>query len=508
MKKPNIIWITLDGIRPHSKCKDLYDYPKVFDIMSKECIEFTKVVTSAPSTVMSVSSLMTSYPAFYLSRTFYSFNYDNEEFDSLPHILKEKGYNIYSVIAYHEIRNKLKGFFGDYCKKHWPKKINPFVYAWSGGEVNKIVGNLLKSGINKPFFLYVHYRKFPNTSKDIIKLIYHLKKSGLYKDSIFILSSDHGYTDKKPDSKLKGIVTSHDMMMDENSLYVPLLIKYPGCQIKKINKHISTLDTTPTIIDILGLDSSKFKFKGLSLIDIINNTPEKYEKRFFRTDNRYIFQPSRVTSIKDSSYKYLFSYENKTNEFYDVEKDPLEENNLIKSKDPKTIIKIKEFRKEFRVQEDAAIRFHQEYLFKKFKNTIKTFRNKSNNEIIKNIYISNTGSELFNQILKIAIANEFPGATINNKRKNVDLAIIHIINQTGIGYKNVFKKLKKIKPRKTLYIDYNMNSCQKPNLFKYALSHLLENRQFYQYSPKSFVTWFIRLINKKIRGEDIHKSQK
>ena len=417
MKKPNIIWITIDGVRPHSRCKDEFDYPHAFTVMAKECMEFKKVVTSAPSTIMSVSSMMASYPAFYLSRTFYSFNFDKNKFDSLPQILKKQGYNVYGIIAYHEIRKFLSGFFGDFCKKYWPKKINPFVYAWTGEEVNQIVFNLLKKRIKKPFFLYVHYRKLPFTSKNVLKLISKLKKLNLYKDSIFILSSDHGYSDTGPDSKLKGIVTSHDMNMDEDSLYVPLLIKYPGSPIGKVHKHISTLDTTPTIVDLLGMDSSKFKFKGVNYLDLIKNETKVKRKnkpfeRYFRTDNRYIFQPSRVTSIKKYPYKYIFSYESKKEDFYDIKNDPLEKNNLIRSGNIFLINEINQFRKEFESQEKEALKFHEVYLSSKLNRMAKKMRDLR----IRNIYLPPIGSDLFKDILERAIRKEFIGATINNKK--------------------------------------------------------------------------------------------
>jgi hypothetical protein len=506
MKKKNIIWITIDGIRAYNTHRNNQNYPEVFNIMSKECIEFDKVITSAPSTVMSVSSMMTSNPAFYLSRTFYSFNLDKKKFDSLPCILKKNGYSIYGVIAYHDVRERLSDFFGNFCKKYWPKKINPFTYAWSGKEVNQIVSNILRTGIKKPFFLYVHYRKLPNVSNNALSLISQLKKSKLYQDSIFILSSDHGYFDKVqevPDSRLRKLVISHDMYLDESSLYVPLLIKYPGSPIKKIHKQISTLDTTPTILNFLGLDISKLRFKGVSLLNLINNKEsKKYDHRHFRSDNRYVFQPSRLTSIKDSRYKYLFSYDSKKEEFYDIKNDPLEQRNLINTS--LFSKKLSLFRNEFKSQEKAALKFHKSYLISKFSIIVKKLNIKS----IKTVYISNTGSNLFEEILKEIIHKEFPQATINNKKKKVDLAIIHLVNKTGIGYEKTFKKLKVIKPKRTIYMDYNMDLCKKPNLFKYAIDHLSDNSRFYTRTPKSFATWLIRLISKKMKGEDIHKSIK
>ena len=69
-KKLNIIWILIDSARNFQTNIDDRGLPKSVLDFSKDSIYFKNVVTSAPSTIMSVSSIMTAKPSFLLSRSY------------------------------------------------------------------------------------------------------------------------------------------------------------------------------------------------------------------------------------------------------------------------------------------------------------------------------------------------------------------------------------------------------------------------------------------------------
>jgi hypothetical protein len=503
MKKLNIIWIVIDGVRPHNKYNDPSDRPDIFDDFSKDCVEFTNVITSAPSTVMSVSAMMSSYPSFYLSRTFYSFNFDENIFNSLPSILRKEGYHIYNMLSAYEDIKLLSTLFKDDCKEYWPKNINYYERYWPVSAIDRMSFNVLDK-IKQPFFYYTHYPNPPNISQLIFKLIKKIKKENLYENSIIILTSDHGISPKEYQQKNLGIIRGHDIDMDNGALYVPLLIKFPNCPIKKIEQHISTLDITPTILGVLEIDPVKYNFKGNNLINIIEGKEKNNEQRFFRTDNRYIFQPSRITSLVNPCFKYMYNHDTKEEWFYDIKKDFFEKKNLINENSPQIKEKLNVFREEFQDQEKEALLFHKSYLQSKFKKIIK----KKNLRDITNVFLPTVGSPLFINILKECILTSFPDVKINEKIKKFDLAVIPLINESGIGYQNILKKLKKIEVKNVLYTDYNLDPRKKPNLSQYIHQHLSNNYKFYLYNPKAFITWVLRIIIKKIKNQDIHKSMK
>ena len=79
MNKYNVVWILVDSVRKYYT-KDDRSRIEIMDKFASNAIEFTNVVTSAPSTVMSVSSMMTSIPACYLGRNYNEFRFDRNFF--------------------------------------------------------------------------------------------------------------------------------------------------------------------------------------------------------------------------------------------------------------------------------------------------------------------------------------------------------------------------------------------------------------------------------------------
>ncbi len=503
MRKLNIIWITIDGARPHRKYNDPSDRPEIFDLVSKECVEFTDVIASAPSTIMSVGAMMASYPSFYLSRTYYSFYFDSNYFDSLPSILIEKDYQIYHSLSAFEDIKFLTSLFKSDCQEFRPKSINYYKRYWSVSEADKTTFNILNK-IKQPFFFYVHYPNHSNVTQYVVKLIQKLKKENLYDNSIVIFTSDHGISPKAHEQKDFGILKGHDIDMDNGALYVPLLIKFPNSPIKKINEQISALDITPTILDILGIEPSKFNFKGRSLMPLIEEERSFSKKRFIRSDNRYIFQPSRVTSLINQNFKYIYNYETKKEWLYNIRNDPFEKDNLINKKTPYIEDKLNSFKKEFKLQENEALQFHKSYLKLKFKNLIEGLIIHK----IHNVCIPPEGSSLFIDVLKESVKESIPSVKINDMKNDFDLAIVPIINESGIGYKKILKKLKKAKIKKIIYTDYNLNPRKKPNLIRYIYQHWVNNHKFYLQNPKAFITWVARIFIKSLKKKDIHKSLK
>ena len=119
MKKYNVIWLLVDSVRTYRTGKDDRDRLNLFDEIAKEAIEFENVVTSAPSSIMSVSAMMTGVPAYQIARDYGDFRFDPKRFASLPQILKKKGYHTKGLVFFAEGREKFRGLFEQIGKKHW-----------------------------------------------------------------------------------------------------------------------------------------------------------------------------------------------------------------------------------------------------------------------------------------------------------------------------------------------------------------------------------------------------
>ncbi len=503
MEKLNIIWIVVDSIR-NNPSSDKYGFLEVMRKFSEEGVEFKNTVSSAVSTLMSMSAMISSRPAYYLSRDFEVFKYDEEMFIPLTNILRINSYNNYTIHHYPTARKKMGHVLYHVQKKYWPKKINKHK-MWDEEEINSIFLELIEKGIQEPFFLYIHYDVPTNkelASEKVEFVLRKLKEKNLYENSIIILCSDHGYPDPRREklSLKQKVLEGHDLFVTDDNIMMPLLIKYPGCpKGLKITEMVSSLDIAPTILEILGISYEKYGFEGLNLLKIIGG--ERTPKRKIRTDTRYCFQPNKITSLKGERYKYVCYFDEVLGvkeKFFDLQADKHEKNNLIHSKNEEITSKVNEFKAELTLSKKKATVLQEIYLKKKFKALL----NQINTEKTQKILIFGTSNQSFVNIILSNTIESFKGASVDlitkrsptervnaepksinfifsnltyhdlkkklNKinEKHYDLVIIPFANRQGIGYHQIFKAARKIKCTKILKVDYNLDLINESNMWK------------------------------------------
>ena len=182
------------------------------------------------------------------------------------------------------------------------------------------------------------------------KVIEVLKETGLYDNTLIILTSDHGIAFPKCKCTLF-----------DKGTKVSLIIRYPNFgHGKKIESLMSHVDVVPTICDYLNLKTN-YKFQGQNKLDLLNQ--EKDSLIVSEINCHTSYEPCR--SIRSDRYKYIKYYDdsypyvnlsnidnsiskddyiNKLNNnknmemFYDLDKDPLEKENLIDKDEYKEIV--------------------------------------------------------------------------------------------------------------------------------------------------------------------------
>ncbi|MFX0194687.1 MAG: sulfatase-like hydrolase/transferase [Candidatus Hodarchaeota archaeon] len=159
------------------------------------------------------------------------------------------------------------------------------------------------------------------------KLIQHLKKIGLYENSLIIITSDHGEAFGERN------LIEHAVGVYQDQVYIPLIIKYPNSRQKMIvDEIVSVIDIMPTVLDVLGYEipenvsgQSLFRFKPCNERIIISES--------FANEHFFRWNPSfdRIErAIFSGTFKYINSTKGKR-ELYNLSKDPSEKNNLYKS---------------------------------------------------------------------------------------------------------------------------------------------------------------------------------
>ncbi len=166
-----------------------------------------------------------------------------------------------------------------------------------------------------------------SVDEGIGRVLDYLEANNLMENTIIVYTSDqgffigeHGFFDKR--------------FMYEETVRTPLLIQYPAAIKPKstTDKMVQNIDIAPTFLDFAGIEIPK-EIQGESLKSIVTGEEVKdwresiyyhyYEFPGFHSVKRHY-------GVRDGRYKLIHFYNNiDTKEFYDLEKDKFEVNNLI-----------------------------------------------------------------------------------------------------------------------------------------------------------------------------------
>ncbi len=159
-------------------------------------------------------------------------------------------------------------------------------------------------------------------------LLDYLDKNGLTKNTVVIYTSDQGFYlgengwfDKR--------------FMYDVSMQTPLLIRWPG-SVKPgtaTNTMVQNIDYAPTILDMAGIKAPDW-MQGISLKSLLTGKQPSLPRKYLYY-HYYEFARDHTViphlGIRGDRYKLIYFYTVNEWEFYDLQKDPQEQRNLIRS---------------------------------------------------------------------------------------------------------------------------------------------------------------------------------
>lgn len=178
-------------------------------------------------------------------------------------------------------------------------------HHYVGAPLNSYDGNhLLNHYLNS-----VHYVDF-----FVRNIFEQYKRMGLYEDTIFVLYGDHG------EGFGEHGLYQHDDTIYEEGLKIPLIIHDPkrftqGVRIKGLANET---DIIPTLLDLLKFEVVDGKYPGHSLLSL-----PKDRTLHFSAYHDY----NSLASIW-GRHKYIYFFDNRPPELYDLAKDTMERHNL------------------------------------------------------------------------------------------------------------------------------------------------------------------------------------
>lgn len=393
----NIVLITIDTLRAdHLSC---YGYNREtsphIDKIAEKGILFKNVIAPSSWTAPSMVSLFTStypvnhgvtYGLNWRRKKEYSQDVFSKKLTTIPEVLKKMGYTTFGVSSNHNLTKDLgfaRGFdYFRYLDFPSASEIQEFVYSWediikksgkyflwihymdphhpyharspwiadyapqsltrtlnfsdkSSGELNRLIPTFKSNPQQLSNLIALYDSEINYVDSHIGELI---QKFDLERNTVLIITSDHG------EEFLEHGLIGHAWNLYQETIHIPLIIKLPYSSEKQlVDKSINLIDIMPTILDILDIEppeqtvgTSALEKEGLLFF---------LERMFMGNgESEYSFaELDKLLNLKaviTPQWKYIYDYDKKTEQLYNIKSDPGEFTNLA-DKEPDRCTKFK-----------------------------------------------------------------------------------------------------------------------------------------------------------------------
>ncbi|MCD6451953.1 MAG: sulfatase-like hydrolase/transferase [Acidobacteria bacterium] len=350
----NLILITIDTLRAdHLGC---YGYQKIktpnIDKLASSGIRFARTYCQVPITLPSHTSIMTgTYPFVHQVRDNIIYH-ASPSLITLAEVLKRHSYKTGAVVGSFLLDSEFgldQGFdyyYDNFKRTGGATYTHIFSMERPASEVVKRGLSFIKENRENRFFLWLHlfdphapynppspydklYKDTPYdgeiayTDHELGKLLSQLKAMGLRRNTLIVLTADHG----EMLGEHKEIY--HCFFVYEGAMHIPLIISLPGVlpQGKVVPELVRSIDILPTILDFLGIDYRKETgAQGISLLPLIKGKKinlSSYGESYYPWLH---FGWGKLRCLIKGNWKYI---EAPKPELYNLALDPKEKNNLF-----------------------------------------------------------------------------------------------------------------------------------------------------------------------------------
>src|SRR5436305_6787361 len=302
---PNVVFITIDTLRPdHLGCYgDKQIRTPNIAALAADGTRFERAYTAVPVTLPAHTVLFTgTYPLLSGIHDF-SANKLSPTQATLASVLKDNGYTTGAVIGSAVLDSRFGlnhgfDFYYDHFDFNRLQESNLDEMERPGNIVADVTLDWLSKNYQKKFFLWMHlydphypYRPPPPYSEEyrdrlydgeiafadaqVGRLISFLKSKDLYRNTIIVLTGDHGESLGEHGEK------THGFFIYNATLHVPVLIHLPGSASPKVLPDVvSLVDLLPTVLQALKI-AAPAQVQGRSLLALMTPRSEKEPRSIY-----------------------------------------------------------------------------------------------------------------------------------------------------------------------------------------------------------------------------------
>jgi arylsulfatase A-like enzyme/cytochrome c-type biogenesis protein CcmH/NrfG len=351
----NVVIITIDTLRAdHLGC---YGYKQIrtpnIDALASESARFERAYTPVPVTLPAHTVIFTgTYPVFSGMHDF-SGNKLNPKQPTLASVLKRQGFTTGAVIGSAVLDSRFGlnqgfDFYYDHFDFNRLQESNLEEMERPGNVVADVALDWLGKNRQNKFFLWMHlydphypYRPPPPYSEQykdrlydgeiafadvqVGRLISFLKANNIYRNTLIVLTGDHGESLGEHGEK------THGFFIYNATLHVPVIIHLPGsASTKTVSELVSLADLMPTVLQALKVDIPT-EVQGRALLPLMLPTKAGESRNLYAETflPRLHFNWSELRAVETEKYQFIDAPKP---ELYDLSKDPGETQNLYADK--------------------------------------------------------------------------------------------------------------------------------------------------------------------------------
>lgn len=385
MKKNNLIIFAIDTLRPDHL--GIYGYERTtspfIDKFASESLIFDNAHSVSSWTVPSFLSLFTGcLPSHHKAVLYPKPKIELSTITTLAEMLEQQGYltagfhgggfvsaEFGMEKGFQTYQTQGKNFSDNWGKvRRWIKDVavNPFFLFYHGFDCHRPYTPSPEHDIFYPEYqgsynaaeLYRPNSQLPKTEEDVKHVVAKydgtirqvddifrefinlLKREHVYEDSIIIILADHG------EEFLEHQAFDHTRTVYEEVTRVPLICHGGEFTPGRDSYPASLVDVLPTLGTMLDFKTSK-NIDGIDLEEIRANGLSEdrpifletgYQRRYLEESEETNYKPNRPDLIRGVVYKkhkLILDVNDNPIELYDLENDPMEQNNLLEFKEGK-----------------------------------------------------------------------------------------------------------------------------------------------------------------------------
>ncbi len=352
MNRKNVIIILIDGGRLDRAQNSL-----VFSALKNKSAFFSSSITYGPHTIAAMHAVFSGTYGIRTGTNSYwsTYKFRKDKFKTITEYLKENNYHTCGDI-HSEIVIPKQGF--DEFKIHDPynddltqrhselleqmkiKNDNgtnfflylqySYIHTTISYEVLKVYDNYSKEYFENRKLNEERYdREFKKAEDYLTNIFKKINSLELDKNSLVLIMSDHGISVGERFGERAYGAFCYDYTIKTFAYFI-----YPGINQIEIAQQVRTIDFMPTILDYLKIEQDKNYENpdGESLLLLMNRKLLKEKIAYSETGNplndKKPPKKPNTKSVRTSKWKIIINEYNNTQEFYDLENDPDEKNNV------------------------------------------------------------------------------------------------------------------------------------------------------------------------------------